>query len=98
MEQNNFKADKFFWFLRKGDDVLDNSKDRHLIIHQVLALGSMADVEKIFHEYGRETVCQEFEKPARGLYAPSVLGLFEHILGVRLKNREQYIKNIRPAK
>lgn len=94
MEKKKFDMQKLFWFIKKGGDGLDFSKDRHLIIHQMLALGSMADVEKLFREYGRDVIRQEFEKPVRGLYSPSVLHFFEHILGTQLENREQYIKKI----
>jgi hypothetical protein len=73
---------------------LDFSKDRHLIIHQTLALGSMEDVQKIFQKYGRSVICQEFQQPVKGIYAPAVLHFFEHVLGVQVKNNGQYIKNI----
>jgi hypothetical protein len=94
MEMLKFKVNKLFWFLRKNRDVLDFSKDRHLIIHQTLALGSMQDVRRLFHKYGRDVINQEFQKPVSGLYAPAVLHFFEHILGVEIKNSGQYIKNI----
>lgn len=90
----NLEVNKLFWFLRKGGDVLDLDKDRHLIIHQTLALGSMGDVQKLFKEYGRDAIQQEFEKPISGIYTPAVLHFFEYILGVKIKNREQYIKKI----
>ena len=98
MRAMKLKIDKLFWFLRKGGNVLDFSKDRHLIIHQTLALGSMDDVQKLFQEYGKDVICQEFKTPVRGLYIPSVLHFFEHILGVKIKSSEQYIKNIHPIK
>ncbi len=88
------EVNKLFWFLRKDGLGLDFSKDRHLIIHQTLALGSMADVQKLFREYGRDTIQQEFKKPISGIYTPAVLHFFEYILGVKIKNSEQYIKNI----
>jgi len=94
MEMFKLDVNKLFWFLRKGNNVLDFSKDRHLIIHQSLALGSMTDVQKLFKEYGRATIQEEFKKPISGLYTPAVLHLFEYILGIKLENREQYIKNI----
>ncbi|MFA7209135.1 MAG: hypothetical protein WC120_02510 [Parcubacteria group bacterium] len=94
MEALKLKVDKLFWFLKKNEAVLDFSKDRHLIIHQTLALGSMRDVRKLFQKYGRDVISQEFQIPAKGIYAPSVLHLFEHVLGVKVKNGQQYIKNI----
>jgi len=94
MNMANLKPNKLFWFLRKNGNILNVSDDRNLIIHQTLALGSMDDVRKIFHQYGKDIVRQEFEKPVRGLYAPSVLRFFEFVLGVKLKNSEQYLKNM----
>ena len=94
MEAFKSSINKLFWFLRKDGEVLDFSKDQHLIIHQTLALGSMDDVRKLFQKYGKEVICQEFKTPIRGLYAPSVFHFFEHILGVKIKDSGQYIKNI----
>ncbi|HBR71380.1 MAG TPA: hypothetical protein DEA27_01045 [Candidatus Moranbacteria bacterium] len=85
---------KLFWFLNKNEPVLDFSKDRHLIIHQTLALGTMKDVQNLFRKYGRDVINQEFQKPVKGIYTPAVFYFFEHILGVKIKNSEQYIKNI----
>ena len=94
METLKTKLNKLFWFLSKKEFGLDLQKDKHLIIHQTLALGSMEDVQEIFGRYGKDVVRQEFQKPVRGLYAPSVFHFFEYVLGVRIKNSEQYIKNI----
>jgi len=94
MGELKLKVNKLFWFLRKDGDVLDSSRDKHLIIHQTLALGSMEDVQALFQKYGKEVICQEFKMPVNGLYAPAVFHFFEHILGVEIKNSEQYIKNI----
>ncbi len=94
MERLKLRVNKLFWFLRKSGNVLDFSADKHLIIHQTLALGSMQDVQKLFQEYGKEAIQQEFQKPVAGLYTPAVLHFFEHILGVQIKSKELYIKNI----
>ena len=94
MNKYKLKFNKFFWFLKKRGNGLDLQKDQNLIIHQTLALGSMEDVQNLFHEYGKETIKREFEKPVRGIYAPSVLHFFEYVLGSKVKNSEQYIKNI----
>ena len=94
MERLKLKVNKLFWFLRKSEDVLDFSKNRHLIIHQTLALGSMEDVQALFQEYGKNVIQQEFQRPVTGLYTPAVLHFFEYILGVRVKNSKSYIKNI----
>jgi UDP-glucose 6-dehydrogenase len=94
MQMFKLQSNKLFWFLKKKEAVLDSSKDRHLIIHQTLALGSMQDVEKLFQKYGRDIINQEFQKPVKGIYSPAVFNFFEYILGVQIKNSEQYIKNI----
>jgi hypothetical protein len=98
MKGSKTKPDKLFWFLRNRGDDLDFVKDCHLIIHQTLALGSMEDVQKLFLKYGRDVIKEEFQKPVRGLYSPSVFHFFEHVLGVRIKKSEQYIKHIHPVK
>lgn len=85
---------KLFWFLKKRGAGLDFSRDKHMIIHQTLALGSMKDVQKLFFEYGRDEIKKEFLKPAKGLYYPSVLNFFEHVLDVKVEDKKQYLKNI----
>jgi len=98
MKASKLRPDKLFWFLRKRGKNLDLVKDCHLIIHQTLALGSMEDVQKLFRQYGRDKIKKEFQVPLRGLYSPSVFHFFEHVLGVKIKNSECYIKNIHPVK
>ncbi len=94
MNKSKIIANKLFWFLRRNGVALEPSRDRHLIINQTLAMGSMDDIQKLFHEYDKETIREEFRKPAAGLYAPAVLHFFEYILDVQLNNSEQYIKKI----
>jgi len=73
---------------------LSLSQDKHMIIHQTLALGSMKDVQKLFSEYKRDEIKKEFLKPAKGLYYPAVLNFFEHVLNVKVEDKKQYLKNI----
>lgn len=73
---------------------MDFSRDKHMIIHQTLALGSMKDVQKLFSEYSKDEIKKEFLKPVRGLYYLPVLNFFEHVLGVKVENKKQYLKNI----
>lgn len=94
MKKFQSKIKGLFWFLKKKGGGLDLQKDQNLIIHQTLALGSMEDVQNLFHEYGKETIRQEFGKPIRGIYTPAVFNFFEYVLGLQIKNSEQYIKNI----
>ena len=84
---------KLFWFLPKNTE-LNLENDKHQIIHQVLALGSMDDVRKLFNIYGVETVKKEFLKPQPGLYSPSVLELFCCVFDVENINKSKYLKNI----
>lgn len=85
--------DKLFWFLKNKANNLDVEKDRHFIIHQALALGTMNDVRKIFQLYGKDVARSEFQKPAKGLYQPAVLELFQYLLRVKV-DKSQYIKAI----
>ena len=93
MEKKLKNLGRLFWFLKNRDEGLDVERDRHMIIHQVLAMGSMDDVREIFRVYGKDVVREEFQKPVRGLYYPAVLELFEYILRVKV-NKSEYIKNI----
>ncbi|HEX7586642.1 MAG TPA: hypothetical protein VF390_03355 [Patescibacteria group bacterium] len=88
------KTNKLFWFLDSRAQKLDPQKDRNMIIHQSLALGTLEDVKDILFFYGKKTVKKEFQKPVRGLYHPAVFKLFEYLLKIRVKNKERYIKNI----
>ncbi len=92
-ELNQFK--RLFWFIDPSR--LDIRKDRNLIIHQVLAYGTLADVKRLFKLYGKRTVKQEFQKPKKGLYQPSVLYFIQYLLGVNKINAKEYLKNIYEA-
>ena len=84
---------RLFWFLKNKAENLDINKDRNMIIHQALALGSMDDVRKVFEVYGEDTTKKEFQKPIKGLYHPAVLELFQYILKTKV-DKSQYIKDI----
>lgn len=88
------KLNKLFWFFSKKARDLNFDKDRHLIIHQTLALGGADDIRTLFRERGEEEIRKEFQSPVKGLYHPAVLELFQHLLKVRLKDKSQYIKDI----
>ena len=88
------KSNKLFWFFSKRGSDLNLNKDKHIIIHQTLALGGIDDIRALFKERGEEEIRKEFQNPAKGLYSPAVLELFQHLLKVRLKNKSQYIKDI----
>lgn len=81
-----------FWFLdyRK----LDLDKDRHLIVHQVLSLGTLNDLKQLLRLYGPSAVRKEFKKPKSGLYQPNILAFCQFILKVKKLNKQRYLKNI----
>ena len=72
----------------------DLKKDRNLIIHQVLAYGTMDQVRDLFKIYGRNKVKQEFKKPYQGLYYPSILEFFCFIFRIRHIDKSRYLKDI----
>jgi hypothetical protein len=94
MTENLRQLDNLFWFFPKRGAGLNFEKDKHLIIHQTLALGSADDVRALFRECGEDEIKKEFQNPVKGLYHPAVLELFQNILKVHLKNKSLYIKDI----
>jgi len=93
MQERLKSISKLFWFLKNKAGNLDVEKDKNMIIHQALALGSMDDARKMFEIYGKDEVRKEFQKPVKGLYHPAVLELFQYLLGIRV-DKSQYIKDI----
>ena len=81
-----------FWFADL--DKLSIIKDKNVIIHQVLAYGTLADFKKLVKLYGLKTVRQEFLKPQPGLYYPAILNFCQYLLGVKKVNKERYLKNV----
>ena len=73
---------------------LDPQRDQHIIIHQVLAYGTMEDVRRLVAYYGLSTIRREFKKPQRGMYQPAVWELFRHLFRLRGLRREAYVKKI----
>jgi len=93
--KNDFKIlKKLFWFFPKRGADLNFDKDKHIIIHQTLAMGDADDIRALFRDCGEDEVRKEFQNPVMGIYQPAVLELFQHLLRVRLKNKSQYIKDI----
>lgn len=87
---NPFKH--LFWFL--DSNKLDLNKDRNLIVHQVLAYGTLEDLRQLIKLYGKETVRKEFKKPQAGLYQPSILNFAQHVLGVAKVDQNKYLKRV----
>lgn len=93
MKNKAITFSKLFWFLKNRTNDFDLEKDRHMLIHQTLALGSMNDVRKMLQLYGEDVAREEFQKPAKGLYQPSVLAFFEYFFKIKV-DKSQYIKDI----
>lgn len=96
MPQKSQKLDKSFkpLFWSYDFDKLDPEKDKHLIIHQVLALGTMKNLKKLFKIYSKQEVKEEFLRPRPGLYFPPVLKFCQFLLGVEKLDYNNYIKDI----
>lgn len=94
MKTNYFKKiDKgLFWdvHFRK----LDLRRDRHFIIHRILAYGTMDDLRALLKIYGKKIVRKEFLKPQSGLYYPNILELCLHLFEIKKVNEKKYLKNI----
>lgn len=89
--KNRLKKFKgLFWFLNINK--LDFSKDKNLIIHQVLAYGTFDDFKTLKKIYGLKTIRKEFLKPKKGLYYPSILNFYQYLLGIKKINKNQYLK------
>ena len=95
MEKKATAFAHLFWFLDAGK--LDFKKDRNLIVHQVLAYGSLDDLRKLFKIYGKRAVRREFIKHKPGLYQPNILAFVQHILGVKRLAKKNYLKNVYAA-
>ena len=89
---NYFK--KLLWFV----DIkkIDQEKDKDLIIHQTLSLGSLMDIKKLLKLYSKRRVRNIFLKgrSSRGSYDPRVLELLKIMLGVKKIKATKYVKKI----
>ena len=83
---------KLFWFTDAGK--IDVQKDANLVVHQVLSLGDLKDIRRLFVLYPKSTIKKEFLKAKKGMYHPAVLKLCADLLGVKIKNPRRYIKNV----
>jgi len=69
------KLDKLFWFLSKKEPDFNFEKDKRVIIHQTLALGSADDVRALFKRYGAEEIRKEFQDIKRKRKIAQIAGL-----------------------
>ncbi|MDZ7612006.1 MAG: hypothetical protein U5L10_04545 [Candidatus Moranbacteria bacterium] len=83
---------KLFWFL--DYQKLDAQRDSNLIVHQVLAYGSLEDIFKLIDFYGKDKVRQEFLNAKKGLYDPAVLKLIAFLLDCENIEKKKYVKKI----
>jgi hypothetical protein len=83
---------RLFWFL--DFKKLDLQKDKNLIIHQVLANGSLEDIRELISFYGKKEVKREFMRSGKRIYTPAVLKLVSFILDCEVENKNQYLKKI----
>ncbi len=90
------KIDKSFkpLFWSYDFNKLDPNKDKHLIIHQVLALGSINNLKKLFKIYSKPEIKKEFLKPQPGLYSPPVLKFCQFLLDADKLDDKNNLKNI----
>ena len=86
------KFDHLFWYL--GGHTPDYQKDKNLIVHQVLSMGTMEDLRQLFRLYDHETIRHEFLKARPGLYYPNILEFSKFLLGVKKVDKNKYLKRI----
>lgn len=79
-----------FWFLNGNE--LDPRENAGYIIHQVLSLGTLEDINKLIEFYGKQKVKKEFAKPGGIKYEPAILTLISLLLDQDIPNKELYIK------
>jgi uncharacterized protein (DUF2225 family) len=76
---------------------LDLKRDKNYITHQILAYGSISQINWLFKIYGKEEVKKQFLKVPQNVYNPSSLFFVKNII-LGLKNvsinKEKYVKNI----
>ncbi|TSC85485.1 MAG: Uncharacterized protein G01um101416_836 [Microgenomates group bacterium Gr01-1014_16] len=66
-----------------GTGKLDVVKDKHYIIHQVLAYGSWEDTKWLFKTYDQETIKNEFVDYPEKDYRPATFNFIKnHLLGL----------------
>lgn len=89
------RLNKLFWFTDPLKLTL--VEDKHLIIHTVLAYGSIADITFLFQLYSYSTIRKIFLQPKAGLYDPRALAFVQELLHVRRLNFNHYIRHVGQA-
>ena len=85
---------KYIWF--KDPKKIDFKKDKSLIIHYTLALGTLNDLKTLSRIYTQDEIKKTFRIPVKGLYEKKVLNLCKLWLDIdKLEKENSYIKSIR---
>jgi hypothetical protein len=89
MKKNN-KITRLFWWM--DQDKLNLENDRNLLIHQVLAYGSLDDYCWLKKKYSKNIIKKEFQKSRGNIYVAPVFYFFKTILGIKRIDKKKYIK------
>ncbi|MBI5254197.1 hypothetical protein HY932_00200 [Candidatus Falkowbacteria bacterium] len=84
---------KLIWFANPRK--INVRRDKNLIIHQTLSMGSLGDIKKLFSLYSKKEIRESFLRGRRGLYDPKVLELVKFMLGIKKIDKNKYVKKIR---
>lgn len=79
----------------KNIENFDLERDKVYIIHQVLALGSLGRIERLFRLYPRETIVQTFQNSPKKIYSAPVFYFVKNfILGLSGVDtpKEKYVR------
>ncbi len=69
---------------------LDTVKDKHYIIHQILAYGSWEDIKWLFKTYNREMIKEEFIGHPEKDYRPATFNFVKNnLLGLEYQQMDQ---------
>jgi hypothetical protein len=67
---------------------LDKTKDKKLIITQILNYGTEKDLEWLTKVYSKRDLRQVISKPSRGVWLKDVLLYWQKILGLKIKKSD----------
>jgi hypothetical protein len=80
----------FFWFCNPKK--LDLKQDRHLIVHTLLAFGTLKNIMELIKIYGQRNVRASFLKPYGGLYSVPAFSFAKFFLNAPKANDAYYVK------
>ncbi|MBI4252807.1 hypothetical protein HY623_01345 [Candidatus Uhrbacteria bacterium] len=85
----------FFWFC--DPEKIDLTQDRYIVIHTLLAYGSIADIRQLEAVYGKRSMRASFLKPYRGFYSAPAFSFAKFFLNAPSAQESLYVKTIGPA-